>query len=116
MRSLMWINAIVGLLLIGLSAASYRYAERSFLVEDPPTLSQKITEIQDVEHLRKLALLLVRGNNQLMRTINETFSQGIKTFATLSLCFAVVSIMNWLSILKHARAASGKPLRWLRWL
>ena len=116
MRSLMWTNAIVGLLLIGLSAASYRYAERSFLVEDPPTLSQNIAEIQDVEHLRKLALLLVRGNNQMVRKINETFSEGIKTFAVLSLCFAVFSMVNWLSILKHARAASGKPLKWLRWL
>jgi len=116
MRSLMWTNAVVGLLLIGLSAASYRYSEGSFLAEDPPALSQKIAEIQDIEHLRKLALLLIRGNNQLLRKVNETFSEGIKTFATLSLCFAVFSTVNWLVILKHTRVASGKPLKWLRWL
>ncbi len=116
MRSLIWLNAIVGMLLVGLSAGSYHYGQKAFLIEDPPVLSQKISEIQDIEHLRKLALLLVRGNNVTMHSINKTFSQGIETFAVVTLCFAVISIVNWLSLLKHTRIASGRPLRWLRWL
>jgi hypothetical protein len=116
MRLLMWIDAIVGLLLVALSAASYQYGQRTFLVEDPPVLIQKITELQDIEHLRKLAILLVQSSNHTVRNTNETLSQGIRTFAALSLCFAVIAIVNWLSILKHTRVAAGRPLKWLRWL
>jgi hypothetical protein len=116
MRSLMWTNAIVGLFLVGLSAATYYYNQRAFLIEDSQVLSRNIAETQNIEHLRKLALQMVRGNNVTIRIVNETLFEGIETFAALSLCFAIISIVNWLSLLKHMRAASGHPLRWLRWL
>ena len=116
MRSLMWMNAVVACLFLALSAGGYLYGQRWFLFETPPPVAQKITEIQDIEHLRKLALLLVRGNDQTIRGTNEVIRKALNTISMLALAFAVICIVNWLSVLKHQRATQGRPIRWLAWL
>jgi hypothetical protein len=101
---------------MALSAAGYRYSQSQFLPESPPVLAQKIGEIQDIEHLRKVALLLARDIDRGIRYANETISSGFQAIAVFSFCFAVFSIVNWLSILKHRRILDGRPATWLRWL
>jgi hypothetical protein len=101
---------------MALSAAGYRYSQSQFLPESPPVLAQKIGEIQDIEHLRKVALFLARDIDRGVRHTNETISSGFRAIAALSFCFAFFSIVNWFSILKYRRILDGRPAKWLRWL
>jgi hypothetical protein len=116
MRSLIWTNAVLGLILLAVAAASHMYSEGRFLVSNPPALSQKIGEIQDIEHLRKLALLLVRGNDEAAVNTNRMIVSGIRAFEALSLFCAIFFVANCLSLIKHSREAEGRPSKWLRWL
>jgi hypothetical protein len=103
----MWINAVVALLLVALAATSYRYSKILVLSESEPALAQKIAEIQDIEHLRKVALLLARDLDRGIQHTNKTVASGTESIAVLSLCFAVIAIVNWLSVLKHRRTVGG---------
>jgi hypothetical protein len=116
MRALMWVNGLAAFLAIVLAVASHQYAERLVLSESSPVLSEKINEIQDIEHLRKLALLLVRGNDQTVRDANAVFATAMNVVTALALSLAWLAIANCLSMLRYRRIAEGRPLKWLAWL
>jgi len=95
MRSLMWMNAVVACLFLALSAGGYLYGQRWFLFETRLPLRRKITEIQDIEHLRKLALLLVRGMTKRYVELTRVIRKALNTISMLALAFAVICIVNW---------------------
>jgi hypothetical protein len=67
MRSLVWTNAFLGAVFVGLFLTSYVFRSTELIPESPPAIAQQITEIQDIEHLRKVALLLVRNGDEMVK-------------------------------------------------
>lgn len=92
MRSLVWTNAFPGLVFVALSLTSYIFANTKFIPESPPAITQQITEIQDIEHLRKVALLLVHGNDEVVRKTNQSFVSGIQSIGWLCFMCAIFSL------------------------
>jgi hypothetical protein len=108
MRSLVRTNALLGLMLIALAMTSYIFANNKFIPESRPAVTQTIAEIQDIEHLRKVALLLVRNNDERVSDTNQVFVSGIKAFGWFCLMCAVFFIANALTVHKHIRAAKDR--------
>lgn len=115
MRRLIWINGITGLVLMALFIGSFAFAKKPFF-PTPPTFSDKITQIQDIEHLHQIALLLERNNSEIVHDMNEIVTAGVELAAALSLFCAVFFIINCLTLFKHIRIAEGRPPKWLHWL
>ena len=105
MRSLVWTNAFLGLAFVALSLTSYFFGNTKFVPESPPAITQQITEIQDIEHLRKVALLLVDGNDEVVRKTNQVFVSGIQSFGWLCFICAIFFVANTLTMLKAIRAS-----------
>lgn len=105
MRSLAWTNAFLGLIFLGLSLASYVFRGAELMPESPPAIAQQITEIQDIEHLRKVALLLVDGNDEVVRKTNQVFVSGIQSFGWLCFICAIFFVANTFTMLKAIRAS-----------
>jgi hypothetical protein len=117
----MWTNAVLGVLLLALASGTHvwwqhQFSESGLIARYPQQLTEKIGEIQDIEHLRKLSLLLVRQHDGFARDVNDTITKGVSAFVAISFSFAIILLVNWLSILKHRREIVGKPVKWLRWL
>jgi len=115
-----WLNGALGLLALGLLVAAYVWwhqkPELWPFVEEHPELSKKITEIQDIEHLRKVSLLLVQGSNKLARDGNEAVARALDIVIALLLLISLIGLLNAVSLIKHARRLDGRPIGWLRWL
>jgi hypothetical protein len=101
MRSLVWANTFLGLVFVALSLASYIFASTKFMPEIPPAVTQQITEIQDIEHLRKVALYLLRANDEFVRKTNNTSVSGISAVGGLCSLCAIFFIVNALTIRKQ---------------
>jgi len=107
-RSLLWTNTFLGLVMIALATTSYIFAAGKFMPESPPSVSQTISEIQDIERLRKVAYLLVRNNDERVRDTNQVFVSGIKAFGWFCLMCAIFFIANALTVHKHIRASKDQ--------
>lgn len=107
-RSLVWTNTFLGVVMIALATASYIFAANKFMPETPPAVTQTISEIQDIERLRQVALLLVYNNDERVRDTNQVLVSGIKTTGWLCLICALFFMANALTVLKHIRAAKGR--------
>jgi hypothetical protein len=116
MRYLIWFNAAMGCIFVGVSIAAYWYPDRRVLPELPPSVEQRVAESQDIEALRKLALLYVNSDNKMAKTFNDVFSKGLDTFARILRMVGILFALNFLLILKYQRAAEGRPIRWLGWV
>jgi len=103
MRSLVWTNAFLGLVFVVLSLTSYIFSGTKFIPESPPAITQQITEIQDIERLRKVALLLVYNSDEMVRKTNQIFVSGIQSFGWLCSICALFFVANALTMLKAAR-------------
>lgn len=108
MRSLVWTNAFLGLGFVVLSLTSYIFSGTKLIPESPPAITQQITEIQDIERLRKVALLLVHNSDEMVRKTNQAFVSGIQGFGWLCFMCAIFFVANTLTML-HAARLSGKP-------
>lgn len=107
MRSLVWTNAFLGLVFLGLSLTIYVFRGAELMPESPPAIAQQIAEIQDIEHLRKVALLLVHNGNEMVRDTNEAFVSGFRLLGWLSLICAVFFVANAFTAAKAMRGAGG---------
>ena len=107
MRSLVWTNAFLGAVFVGLFLTSYVFRSTELIPESPPAIAQQITEIQDIEHLRKVALLLVHNSDEMVEKTNQTFVSGIQFLGWLCLACAVFFVANCLTAAKAMRAAGG---------
>lgn len=105
MRSLVWANTFLGLVFIGLSLASYVFRSTELIPESPPAITQQIIEIQDIERLRKVALLLVHNSDEMVKKTNQAFVSGIQFFGWSCLVCAVLFVANALTAAKAIRAA-----------
>ena len=111
MRSLVWTNAFLGLVFVGLFLASYVFRSTELIPGSPPAITQQITEIQDIEHLRKVALLLVRNSDEMVKKTNQAFVSGIQFLGWLCLVCAVFFVANTLTMVKAIRSAGGQDSR-----
>lgn len=107
MRSLVWTNAFLGLVFTTLALTSYVFGSTELVPESPSAITQQITEIQDIERLRKVALLLVHNSDEMVRKTNQTFVSGIQFLGWLCLVCAVFFVANTLTMVKATRAAGG---------
>ena len=107
MRSLVWANAFLGLVFLSLSITSYVFRSTELIPENPPAITQQITEIQDIEHLRKVAILLVHNSDEMVKNTNQAFVSGIQFLGWLCLVSAVFFVANALTAAKAIRAADG---------
>jgi hypothetical protein len=85
----------------------------------PPERSElvaKIKEIQDIEHLRKVSLLLVKGSNDVATDANKVVDNAIRLVFVLLGSIALIAALSALSLMKHFRKTQGRPVGWLRWL
>jgi len=105
MHSLVWTNAFLGAVFVGLFLTSYVFRSTELIPESPPAIAQQITEIQDIEHLRKVALLLVRNGDEMVKKTNQTFVSGIQFFGASCLVCAIFFVANALTAAKAIRAA-----------
>lgn len=112
MRSLVWTNAFPGLAFVALSLTSYIFANTKFIPESPPR--DHTTNHRDSGHraLRKVALLLVHGNDEVVRKTNQSFVSGIQSIGWL----AVLHVRNFFvantpTMLKAIRVAGGRDQR-----
>jgi hypothetical protein len=108
MRSLVWTNAFLGLVFVALSLTSYMFANTKFIPQSPPAITQQITEIQDIERLRKVALYLLRANDEFVRKTNNTLVSGISAVGGLCSLCAIFFIANALTIRKQIRVDTGQ--------
>jgi len=108
MRSLLWANAFLGFVFVGLSLASFVFQSTEPIPESPPSIKQTISEIQDIERLRKVALLLVYNSDEMVRKTNKTLASGIQFLGLLCAVCAVFFIANALTAAKGVRDATGQ--------
>jgi hypothetical protein len=79
-------------------------------------LVTKINDIKDIEHLRKVTLLLVRQHNAAMRDANELLAVGVKCVLWIGVLFSVMQVFNALFLFRLQQQSQGTPVKWLRWL
>ena len=103
MRSLVWTNAFLGLVFVVLSLTSYIFSGTKLIPESPPVIQQQINEIQDIEHLRKVAFFLVHNGDEMVRKTNQAFVSGIQGCSLLCSICALFFVANTLTMLKAAR-------------
>ena len=88
-----------------------------FFAELPVEMRAKIQQINDIEHLRKVALQLDANDRSNMKTINKLFGLGVNSIIVLLVAPVILCLGNlgyWLRLLREQR---GDPIPlWLRWL
>ena len=115
----MWHTALCGIACVVLGVAVYVafFHVLPLLKEAPPELSEKIKDINDIEHLRKLALLLVSNERSTVRDFNGV----LRSFAMFTMwCLigaGVLFLINLGYLITFLREQQGKHVpRWLHWL
>ena len=115
----MWHTALCGIACVVLGVAVYVafFHALPLLKEAPPELSEKIKDINDIEHLRKLALLLVSKERSTVRDFNGVL-RSFAMFTMWSLIGAgVLFLINLGYLITFLRELQGKHVpRWLHWL
>jgi RsiW-degrading membrane proteinase PrsW (M82 family) len=116
------ITALIGsVLCLLLASVTYIVVFHIFpqplIKEPPPEVTARIAEIHDIEHLRKMTLLLDSQNREQIRDFNRVFSSAVHLLIVvfvLGAVFCVATVMNLLKALRELRGET--PPWWLRWL
>jgi hypothetical protein len=121
MKNTLIFGAITAVVFVSLAIFAhvwwYRYYDhRPIFVDIPEETISKIHDNSDIEHLRKMALLLVQQHSQLGKTFNELLDRVIDLIVILCLISAVFIGLLTLNTLKSLRKLTGQELGWLRWL
>ena len=109
---LVWFNAGVAVLLVVFSVATFWNRNYS-LPETRASVIRGITETQDIEALRKAALIIARSDVEIVQGFNEHFAKLVDSFARILRMMAILFVLNAGLLLKYQRAAEGRPIRWL---
>jgi hypothetical protein len=107
MKRIYWINGIcsAAFLFLTISAQVIDIYLNSHPIFRNSTaeLTEGIQKINDIEHLRKVALVLVNQNQSGNETLNLFLHDGLEVVASLGLLIAIVSFNNFISLRKRVR-------------
>ncbi len=83
----------------------------------PPQTIEFVRSTSDIEHLRKFTQLVIRGEDEAGKRVNETLDAGINIISTMAFVCASLALLAWGYALKARNLALGTSTpRWLRWL
>ena len=97
--------------------AFFHMLPQPLLKEQSIEVRTKIQEINDIEHLRKVALLLEASRRSDIKSFNEVFKSAVVAMAWLFIMAGVMLLSNityWLRFLREQR--NEHVPWWLRWL
>ena len=105
MQRQIWMNFALSLVLLAMLMGFYAWWNGKpagwpmgpYKVEE---LAAKINDVKDIEHLRKVRLLLMRQHNAAMRDANELLAVGVKRVLWIGVLFSLILAFNGLSLLK----------------
>ena len=102
---------------LALYAAFYHVFPQPFIQEPPSEIRTEIQNIKDIEHLRKLALLLDTNAHSIQKIFNDLFILAVQTMIVLNFVAGVMFLVNlgyWKKLLREQNNAHVPW--WLRWL
>jgi hypothetical protein len=111
MKRLLWQNAVIGgvffIFTISTYVAFYYFLPRP-LIQNPQTeIATQIETINDIEHLRKVALLQAKNDVAKNSTFNDLFYKGVDALVSLGVFGTIMFFLNFMSILKLKQKESG---------
>ena len=119
MKRLLWGNAVIcGIFLvfaIGTHVAFYYFLPRPILQNPRSEVTAQIESINDIEHLRKIALLQAKNDVAKNSMFNESIYTGVDAFVSLAVFGAIMFFLNFISLLKLKRTETGTVPSWLKW-
>jgi len=118
MKKIIWIGAICSsfcfLFALVVYIVCFHILGYPLAAPVPPDMIAKINAINDIDHLRKLALLLSSGVDEGTNDLNNVFNSAVQLLITFSLGAGIMFLSNlWLSI-KYFRDQQGIAIPW--WL
>ena len=77
-----------------------------------PEVTERLSKIDDIDHLRKVALLLDSQIRETRREFNEVFEAAVDVLISAFLLGGIFCLLNLGFLLKLRREQEGKPLSW----
>lgn len=119
MKRLLWQNAFFFVVFLifatSISVAFYYFLPRPLFPNSQGDITAQIEKINDIEHLRKIALLQARNDVAKNRTFNELTYQSVHTMVSLAVLGAIFSFINFVSVVKLKKKESGPNPSWMKW-
>ncbi|MBI3529492.1 MAG: hypothetical protein HY067_16190 [Betaproteobacteria bacterium] len=119
MKRLLWQNAVIGgvflIFTISTNVAFYYFLPRPLIQNQRGDITAQIETINDIEHLRKIALLQVKIDIAKNRMFNDLIYKGVDAFVALGVFGTIMFFVNFMSLLKLKKQESGAKPSWLKW-
>ena len=113
-RRIIWLHGALAVLAFTALLGGYFWREsRPEPWPFPPERSElvaKINDTRDIEHLRKISLLLLKGSNDLADEANKVVNDAIRLVLVLFGSIALIAAVSAFSLLKHVRKAQNWPV------
>lgn len=120
LRKAIWFHSTVAIVAFAALLTGYLWLEsrpREWpFPPERPELVARISETQDIELLRKVALHLVKGSNDLASDANKIVDDAFHVIFVLLGSVALLAAVSALSLLKLIRKNQGRSVGWLKWL
>lgn len=102
---------------LALYIAFYHMYPQPFFQEPPIEVRTKIQEITDIEHLRKMALLLDSNTRTNISTFSDLLMEGIHLIIVINIIAGAMFLFNLGNWIKLRRELNNEPVPWwLQWL
>ena len=119
-KSAMLLSAIYAGLFLLISLALYIAFYHVFpqpFFQEPHEVQTWIHEIKDIEHLRKMSLLLDSNARADLKIFSDLFASAVHFIIVLNIIAGVMFLVNLGQWMKLLREQNSKPMPWwLRWL
>ena len=114
LRRIVWLHSAVAVLALATLLTAYFWRDSRPpswpFPQERPELVTKIKDIQDIEHLRKVSLLLVKGSNDLASDANNVVNSAIRLVFVLLGSIALLAVVSALWLAKQVRITQGRPV------
>jgi hypothetical protein len=114
LRFLLWFNVAFAIVILAFAFTTL-WNTRFSLPRPSPSIIQKITETQDIEALRKAALIIARSDDKIVQGFNESFSKVLDSASGIVRMMVIILVVNAAFLFICLRSADGRPIRWLEW-
>jgi len=112
-KELLWLNGLLLAACLAAAAAMLSGVKIPSFVAPPEETAakvrQRIGEISDPEHLRKIALLLVSQREGQDRILQSVASSANEALLALFMFLSAVAFVNWIYLLQARRRADAVP-------
>ena len=95
----------------------YKNPNRPMFRDPDSRIVEFVRTTNDIEHLRKVTLLQIRGEQTLGRDANKMLDSGVNVLIALSVFTALLALLNLGYMYKEWQKALGSPVKWWqKWL